>query len=84
MEKGVKAVFYKYKYYIFPDGVDITQVADGTVINAKRLKEERCMAPDFIYESIVEESVEVESARLLFPVTVNLYTSKEYDAILSE
>ena len=84
MEKSVKAVFYKYKYYIFPDGVDIAQVADGTVINAKRLKEERCMAPDFIYESIVEESVEVECARLLFPVTVNLYTGKEYDAILSE
>lgn len=84
MEKGVKAVFYKYKYYVFPDGIDITQVADGTVINAKRLKEERCMAPDFIYESIEEESVEIESARLLFPVTVNLYTGKEYDAILSE
>ena len=85
MEKNIKAVFYKYKYYMFPEEFsDLTKIKDGTVIAAKRLKEERCMAPDFIYESIVDESVEIENAKLLFPVSVNLYTGKDYDAILSK
>ena len=85
MEKNIRAVFYKYKYYIFPEEFsDLTKIKDGTVIAAKRLKEERCMAPDFIYESVVEESLEIENAKLLFPVSVNLYTGKEYDAILSK
>ncbi len=85
MKKNIKAVFYKYKYYIFPEEFsDLTKIGDGTVISAKRLKEERCMAPDFIYESILEESVEIEDARLLFPVEVNLYSGKEYDELLSK
>ncbi|MDE6666713.1 MAG: hypothetical protein K2K38_00025 [Clostridia bacterium] len=85
MEKNIKAVFYKFKYYIFPDEFsDLTKINDGTVIAAKRLKEERCMAPDFIYESVEEESVEIDNAKLLFPVSVNLYSGKEYDEILSK
>ena len=85
MEKQVKAVFYKFKYYIFPEEFqNLNQIACGTVINAKRLKEENCMAPDFIYESMVEESVEIEDTKLLFEASVNLYSAKEYDACLSE
>lgn len=85
MESNVKAVFYKYKYYIFPEEFsDLSKIEYGTVINAKRLKEERCMAPDFIYESIEDEKLEIENPQLLFPVTVTLRTGKEYDEILNK
>lgn len=85
MEEKVQAVFYRYKYYIFPqEYADLTEISDGAVINAKRLKEERCMAPDFIYESIADETVEITDARLLFPVEVRLHSGKEYDAALSK
>lgn len=84
MEKDVKAVYFKYRYYIFPEEFsDLSKISDGDIIRAKRLKEERCMAPDFIYESIGEESVEIDDKNLLFPVSVNLYSGKEYDEILA-
>lgn len=85
MEKGIKAAFYKFKYYIFPEEFnDFSKITHGTVIKAKRLNEELCMAPDFIYESITEESVEIDNPALLFPVEVNLYSGKEYDEILEK
>jgi len=85
MKKGIKAAFYKFKYYIFPDEFnDFSKIAHGTVINAKRLKEELCMAPDFITESMTDESVEIDDPSLLFPVEVNIYSGKEYDEILEK
>lgn len=83
MEKAVNAVFYNFKYYILPEAyADLSCIKDGDEIKAKRLKEELCMAPDFIYESIAEEVLRVEDAKLLFPVKVNLYSHEEYDEIL--
>lgn len=85
MEKGIDAVFYNFKYYILPDEyADLSAVEDGAEIRAKRLKEELCMAPNFVYESIEEETLTVENAKLLCPVKVNLYTHEEYDKILAE
>lgn len=85
MESNISAFFYRYKYYIFPqEYADLNKISDGDKIKAKRLKEERCMAPDFIYESIVEEEVEIADKNMLFPVSVNLYSGKEYDEILSK
>lgn len=85
MEKGIDAVFYDFRYYIFPDEyADLSAVENGAEINAKRLKEELCMAPDFIYESIEEETLTVENAKLLCQVKVNLYSHEEYDKILAE
>lgn len=82
MEKNLDAIFYNFKYYILPEGTDLGAIADGAIFNAKRLKEVDCMAPDFVYESIEEEALEIADKNLLFPVKVNLYTKKEYDAIL--
>lgn len=82
MEKNLKAVFYDFKYYILPEETDIGAIEDGSVIRAKRLKEVECMAPDFVYESIEEETLEITDKNLLFPVRVNLYTKKEYNALL--
>lgn len=83
MEKNVDAVFYKFGYYILPEKyADLTALKNGVEIEARRLKEVRCMAPDFIYESIEDETLVVENVKLLFPVKVNLYTSEEYDKIL--
>lgn len=85
MEKGIDAVFYNFKYYIFPDEyADLSVIESGAEIKAKRLKEELCMAPNFIYESIEEETLTVENAKLLCPVKVNLYSHEEYDKILAE
>ncbi len=85
MEKGIDAVFYNFKYYIFPDEyADLSAIEDGAEIKAKRLKEELCMAPNFIYESIEEETLTVENAKLLCSVKINLYSHEEYDKILAE
>lgn len=85
MEKGLNAFFYDFKYYIFPEEFsDITKIEDGTVITAKRLKEVECMAPNFIYESIEEETLEITDKKYLFPVEVNLYSAEEYNSILQK
>lgn len=85
MEKDIDAVFYRYKYYILPEEyADLSAVENGAVIKAKRLKEELCMAPNFIYESIQDETLTVDDVNLMFPVMVNLYTHEEYDKILAE
>lgn len=85
MEKLLKAFFYDYKYYLFPDDcASLEELKSKERVAVKRLKEDRCMAPDFIYESIVEETLEIEDANRLFEVSVNLYTGEEYDAILSK
>ena len=42
------------------------------------------MAHDFIYESIVEETLKIEVPERVFEVEVNLYTGAEYDAILKK
>lgn len=84
MEKGIRAFFYDYKYYLFPDGVcTLKELKAMSRVDTKRLKEVWCMAPDFVYESIADESVEIESDKV-FEVFVNLYSREEYDAILRE
>ena len=50
----------------------------------RRLKEENCMAPDFVYESVETEFLVIAAPERIFPVTVNLYTREEYDALLSK
>lgn len=82
MEKQIEAFFYKYKYYVLPHGCDCKELSCGTVVAAKRLKEVKCMAPDFVYDSIEEEMLEIDDPGLLFPVYVNLYSSNEYDDLL--
>ncbi|MDE7464581.1 MAG: hypothetical protein K2M48_06085, partial [Clostridiales bacterium] len=85
MEKGVRAFFYDYKYYLIPDDVSsVKELKSRSSIATKRLKEELCMAPDFIYESIVDETVEIDDGNRIFEVFVNLYSHEEYDAILRE
>ena len=84
MEKAVKAFFYEYKYYLFPETCStLAEVKNCGMLTAKRLKEEGCMAPDFIYESIAEETVTIEDPDRVFAVDVNLYSAEEYDAILA-
>ncbi len=84
MESNLKAFFYDYKYYLFPDDcATLSEVKRKERFSAKRLVEERCMAPDFIYESICEEEVEIEDARRVFEVSVSLYSAQEYDEILT-
>lgn len=83
MEKGLKAFFYDYKYYLLPDEFQsVEALKEQKVVEVKRLKEELCMAPDFIYESIETELLTIEAPERVFPAEVNLYTSKEYDEIL--
>ncbi len=83
MEKRVQAFFYDYRYYLFPDGISsVSELREGDHVRVRRLAEENCMAPDFIYESIREEELEIEDAARLFPVSVNLYSAEEYDALL--
>lgn len=84
MEKGLKAFFYDYKYYLLPETVADASELNMFVFKVKRLKEEGCMAPDFVYESIVTETLVIRDRRKVFPVTVNLYTQEEYDALLSK
>ncbi len=85
MEKQIDAVFYNFKYYVFPrEYCELKNVEAGTVITAKRLKEELCMAPHFVYESMEDEVVTIDRPELLFPVKVNFYSREEYDAILGE
>ncbi len=84
MERQTRAFFYDYKYYLFPDDcAAIEELKEKETVAVKRLKEERCMAPDFIYESIAEETLKIEAPNRLFEVFVNLYSAEEYDAILS-
>lgn len=85
METNVRAFFYEYKYYLFPaDCYDLRELKNRSFVTATRLKEVRCMAPDFIYESMEEEELEITAPEHLFEVFVNLYSGKEYDEILSK
>lgn len=85
MEKGLKAFFYEYKYYLFPeDCISLAELKTRGKATVKRLKEDRCMAPDFIYESMEEEELTIENPERLFEVSVNLYSGKEYDEILKK
>ena len=85
MEKNVRAFFYEYKYYLFPESCNTLEALKGLGnVTATRLKEVRCMAPDFIYESMEEEELEITQPEHLFEVFVNLYTGEEYDGILSK
>lgn len=85
MERGIKAFFYDYKYYLFPEDCQtLAELKDRSSVYTKRLKEEFCMAPDFVYESVVEEKVEIESPNRLFETDVNLYSREEYDEILAK
>lgn len=82
MEKNLNAIFYDFKYYLLPEDTCIDDLADGVVIRAKRLREEGCLAPDFVRENVGEETLEIADKNLVFPVEVNIYTQKEYDEIL--
>ena len=84
MERGLRAFFYDYRYYLFPDGMTPEELKAAGKVRVKHLREERCMAPDFIYESIVEETLKIEVPERVFEVEVNLYTGAEYDAILKK
>lgn len=85
MERNVNAFFYEYKYYLFPaDCLDVRDLKLRRTVTATRLKEERCMAPDFIYESMEEETLEIAFPERLFEVKVNLCSAKEYDALLKK
>ena len=85
MEIGLKAFFYEYKYYLLPDGcADAEDVRKLKMAEVRRLKEENCMAPDFVYESAETEFLVIAAPERIFPVTVNLYTREEYDALLSK
>lgn len=81
---GVKAFFYEYKYYLYPDGCDLSQLKRMDHVRVQRLTEEFCMAPNFVEESIVEEDLAIENPERLFDVDVNLYTREEYDALLKK
>lgn len=83
MEKQIKAFFYDYKYYLFPeDCASLDELKKKKSVTAMRLKEELCMAPDFIYESMAEETLEIEAPERLFEVPATLRTHEEYDEIL--
>lgn len=85
MEKNIRAFFYEYKYYLFPDDCDsVEELVSRSPVAVRRLKEENCMAPDFIYESIAEERLDIIQPEHLFELNVNLYSAEEYDAILSK
>mgnify|MGYP000978514160 FL=1 len=85
MEKGLRAFFYDYKYYLLPencaDTEDVKRLKGTEVV---RLKEENCMAPDFIRESMSEEFLEILEPSRIFPVSVNLNTREEYDELLKK
>lgn len=83
MEKQIKAFFYDYKYYLFPeDCPSLEELKKRSSVTATRLKEELCMAPDFIYESMSEETVQIENPERLFEITGTLRSHEEYDAVL--
>lgn len=83
MERNISAFFYEYKYYLFPaDCFDVRELRSRRTVTVTRLKEERCMAPVFIYEGMEEETLEIFSPERLFEVKVDLCSSAEYDALL--
>ncbi|MDE6058944.1 MAG: hypothetical protein K2G44_02775 [Clostridia bacterium] len=83
MTTQMKAFFYEYKYYAFPDGVkSLDELKKMPSVTCMRLKEERCMAPDFIFESTEEETLAIEHPERLFEVSVTIRTGEEYDEIL--
>ena len=85
MEKGLRAFFYEYKYYLFPEScADTEDLKKLGKAEFRRLREENCMAPDFVEESIVTESLEIGNPEKVFPVTVNIYTQAEYDSLLKK
>lgn len=85
MEQNVRAFFYDYKYYLFPESCQtLADLKKLTRVYARRLKEEGCMAPNFTYESIIDETVEIEDPNRLFEQSVNLYSQAEYDEILAK
>ncbi len=85
MEKGLKAFFYEYKYYLLPEGCyDVDDLKREKVWEVKRLKEELCMAPNFVYESMETELLTIEHPERVFPAEVDLYNREEYDKLLWE
>lgn len=81
----MKAFFYEYKYYLLPqECASAEDVKRLKATEVKRLKEENCMAPDFVYESVQTEFLKIEEPDRVFPATVNLYTKEEYDARLKK
>lgn len=83
MEKELKAFFYEYKYYLLPEECgSVEDLKKQKTWEVKRLKEELCMAPNFVYESMETEFLTIEDFSLVFPAEANLYPCEEYDEIL--
>jgi hypothetical protein len=82
MQKKIKAIFYEFKYYLLPDGYSSAKELEEGEHTLIRLREEFCLAPDFVIESECEENVEITDKNRLFDAEVNLYERKEYDEIL--
>ncbi len=53
-------------------------------VTVKHLKEEGCMAPDFIWESVEETSLHIQNPDQAFPVEVTLRSLTEYNRILAK
>ncbi len=83
MERGLRAFFYEWNYYLLPDGVTLDDLVSAGEADVKQLKEERCMAPDFLYERMEDRHLVISHPERAFEVRVNLYTGEEYDAVLS-
>ncbi len=83
MKDNIRALFYDYKYYLLPDShKSAKELPTGVELSLCRLCEELCMAPDFIEESIRDEVLVIEDIDRVFDISVRLYTSAEYDALL--
>lgn len=83
METGLKAFFYDYKYYLLPEGCNgVEDVKALKFAEVKRLKEENCMAPNFVYGCEETEFLEIEAPGRVFEATVNFYTAEEYNDVL--
>lgn len=85
METGLKAFFYDYRYYLLPDGCEsVEDVKKLAFTEVKRLKEEKCMAPNFVYGCEETELLKIEAPGRIFETTVNLYSEEEYNGILKK
>ncbi len=85
METGLKAFFYDYKYYLLPENCEsVEDVKKLRSTEVRRLKEENCMAPNFVCESIETEFLTIEVPDRVFAATVNLCTREEYDVLLGK
>ena len=79
MERDRRAFFYEYRYYLLPEDCAGTEDLPEGEFEAKRLREDDCLAPDFVFDNISAEKLCIRDREKVFPVSVNLYTRGEYD-----